>query len=734
MSVWRSVARSKSPPAWVGIAVAVALIAAMAVVRLVVAGRFPLPIGYGVPIVLMAFFRSRRLLWLTTAAFAVLCIIKFFFLMPEVPRAVGMSARQYDWIEGCLVLLDLLLVTGLIDLWLVTRQWLERQNSELESTNLDLAAREEEIARQNEELQSQTEELERQSEELRVTNEELAHRERTLEILLSLSRGLTTDMAPDEIMARICQTLGLLIEGPNAAAAILQRQDGQLVVKCHHGFGPRGLVEDSIPADESFAALVMGKGRTGYIEDVTLRPDLRIPQPKEGEPMVSVLATPLRVRGEAIGSLEVFSRRKTAWDQEHIALVESLAAQASASLEAAELFQSVSHERNRFQTVLRTVPVGIVVSDAKCADIRVNPAGAAMLNVPIDQNLAIALRGVPWQAFVDGRPLGPDEYPLLRAAREGVETQDLEIEVRAASGRRMVLLTHARPIRDARGNIQGALGTFSDITSIKELQLELDARRREAEEASLRKTRFLAAVSHDIRTPANAISLLAELIRRTASNPAMAGEVPELAHELQQSAVSLVNLLSDVLDVARFDSDRLELQETEFPLSNLMHEEYRQLLPLARQKGLSLEFDLPAETIVLRADRVKLARVISNLVGNAIKFTESGSIRLGCSRNGDGTVQISVTDTGVGIPPEHVSHIFDEFFQVRNPERDRSKGSGLGLTICKRLVDAMGGRLEVHSAPGHGSTFTLVLPPFAVIAPCGDQGSGPTGLSSAGAS
>jgi len=733
MSVWTTLAGPKSAPRWAGAAAAVAIVALMAFLRLVVAGHFPLPIGYGVPIVLMAFFRSRRLLWLTTLAFAILSIIKFFLLMPEVPRAVHISPREYEWVEGGMVLLDLLLVSGLIDLWIVTRRWLEGRNTELEAANTDLAAREEEIARQNEELQSQAEELERQSEELRVSNEELAHRERTLEILLSLSRALSTDMLPGDIMARICQTLGLLIGGPHAAAAILEQQDRQVVVKCHDGFGPRGLVEQSIPAEQSFAALVLGKGRTGYIEDITLRPDLRAPQPTEGEPIVAILATPLRVHGQPVGSLEVYSRRRTTWNQEQIALVESLAAQASVSLEVAQLFGAVSHEKNRFETVLRTVPVGVVVCNAQCTDIRVNPAGAAMLNVPLDQNLAANPRQWPWEAFIDGKPLGSDESPLLRAAREGIETHALEIELRAGGGRRVVLLTYARPIRDADGQIQGALGTFADITSLKELQLELDTRRREAEEASLRKTRFLAAVSHDIRTPANAISLLAELIRRTASNPAMAAEVPELAQELHQSAVSLVNLLGDVLDVARFDSDRIELHETEFQLSPLLHEEYRQLLPLARQKGLSLQFNPPADAIVLRADRIKLARVIGNLVGNAIKFTETGGVRVDCDRNGDGSVQISVTDTGLGIAPEHLRHIFDEFFQLRNPERDRSKGSGLGLTICKRLVNAMGGRLDVQSMPGRGSTFMLTLPGFAVIGSGADQGSLPS-TSSDGAS
>jgi signal transduction histidine kinase len=261
----------------------------------------------------------------------------------------------------------------------------------------------------------------------------------------------------------------------------------------------------------------------------------------------------------------------------------------------------------------------------------------------------------------------------------------------------------------------GAVAAFVDITSQKELQRELDLRRREAEEASVRKTRFLAAVSHDIRTPANAISLLAELIRRTAANPALAAEVPDLASELHASALSLINLLSDVLDVARFDSGKIEIQESEFLLSSLLEEEHRQLLPLAREKGLDFQWSSPREPIHLRTDRIKLARVLGNLIGNAIKFTDRGQVRVfGEPLDGQG-IQIRVTDTGVGIPPEFQRHIFDEFFQLRNPERDRMKGAGLGLTICKRLVDALGGTLEVGSKTGEGSTFTVTLPKENIV-------------------
>jgi signal transduction histidine kinase len=195
----------------------------------------------------------------------------------------------------------------------------------------------------------------------------------------------------------------------------------------------------------------------------------------------------------------------------------------------------------------------------------------------------------------------------------------------------------------------------------------------------------------------------------------MMGDVPELAQELQSSAMALVNLLSDVLDIARFDSNKVEMQESEFSLGALLQDEQKQLLPLAREKQLSLQIQLPVQPIILRTDRIKLARIVGNLIGNAIKFTEKGEIRISANHNADGTVDISVSDTGIGIAPEYQSHIFDEFFQIRNPERDRAKGSGLGLTICKRLVDAMGGTLQLKSAPGEGSTFAVTLPAFTVV-------------------
>jgi signal transduction histidine kinase len=238
---------------------------------------------------------------------------------------------------------------------------------------------------------------------------------------------------------------------------------------------------------------------------------------------------------------------------------------------------------------------------------------------------------------------------------------------------------------------------------------ELDRRRREAEEASARKSRLLASASHDIGAPVYAITLMAEVIRQAAGNPSSATLIPDLAERLKANAFSLSRLISDLLDVARIDSGRIEVRESTFALSGLLGEECSKLLPLAQAKNLRLEVETPDRPINLRTDRVKLARVISNLLANAIKFTQNGGVTVSASVMPD-YVLIRVRDTGVGIAAEHLEHIFDEFSQLQNAQDDRDRGWGLGLPICRRLIEALGGTITVESEPGQGSIFVASLP------------------------
>lgn len=258
-------------------------------------------------------------------------------------------------------------------------------------------------------------------------------------------------------------------------------------------------------------------------------------------------------------------------------------------------------------------------------------------------------------------------------------------------------------------------------------QQEIEQKRRAAEEASIQKTRFLAAISHDVRTPANAISLLAELIGKCAQDPARAHQVPTLAASLWHNSRAMIDLVSDVLDLSRFDSGRLDLDISEFSLPEVIRSEVEQVRPLTTGHNLVLRAVAPERELRLCSDRTKLARVIGNFLSNAVKFTEAGEIRVELAPEAEGGWAIHVIDSGIGIPSEHIGSIFDEFFQLRNPERNREKGTGLGLAICRRLIDALGFRVEVKSLVGIGTTFTIYIPAGCVVNEAAVTASAPNG-------
>jgi len=250
----------------------------------------------------------------------------------------------------------------------------------------------------------------------------------------------------------------------------------------------------------------------------------------------------------------------------------------------------------------------------------------------------------------------------------------------------------------------------------------LDQRRQQAEEESMRKSRMLVSASHDIRTPLHAINLMADVIRRSVTNPEIAVRVPTMAQRLQANAVSLSGLLDEILDASSFDSGRMEVRESEFPIDRVLTEGYERFLPIAESKGLRLEIDVPATPVWLRTDRPKLGRIVDNLLSNAIKFTDAGSVTLAARQTPQNAVLIQVRDTGVGMAPKDPAPALST-----NPAKQPAahvQGWGLGLPICERLAKMLGGTLEVESAPNVGAVFTVSLPSSCVV-PCAVVPEGP---------
>lgn len=238
---------------------------------------------------------------------------------------------------------------------------------------------------------------------------------------------------------------------------------------------------------------------------------------------------------------------------------------------------------------------------------------------------------------------------------------------------------------------------------IREATAELTAQKQAAETAVQAKSRFLAAASHDLRQPLHALTLLVAALKERLSS----GETQQLVRHIETSALAMQELLNALLDLSRLDAGVVVAHPECFPLARVLQGIQRQFAPLAAEKGLVLQVRTTQSWSY--SDPVLVERILINLVANAIRYTETGWVSVGARLEGDG-LRLEVWDTGPGIPKDYQDKIFEEYFQLVNPERSRDKGLGLGLAIVARLARLLGTPVNVYSEPGKGSCFSIRLP------------------------
>ncbi|WP_162913129.1 hybrid sensor histidine kinase/response regulator [Rhodospirillaceae bacterium SYSU D60014] len=226
---------------------------------------------------------------------------------------------------------------------------------------------------------------------------------------------------------------------------------------------------------------------------------------------------------------------------------------------------------------------------------------------------------------------------------------------------------------------------------------------QEAAEANFSKSRFLAAASHDLRQPLNALSLLLGLLQSRVTDRSSV----ELVEKSQESLIHITRQLDSYLDITKLDTGRIAVEPAPVPLGALFERVADTFRDEAARKGLRLRVVESSACVI--SDAFLLERILANLVSNAIRYTERGAVLIGCRRR-DGEIRIDVIDTGPGIAPEHHTAIFEEFHQIANPERAQGDGHGLGLAIVRRLIRLLGHRIELRSVPGRGSCFSITLP------------------------
>ncbi|MDA8256572.1 MAG: ATP-binding protein [Betaproteobacteria bacterium] len=241
---------------------------------------------------------------------------------------------------------------------------------------------------------------------------------------------------------------------------------------------------------------------------------------------------------------------------------------------------------------------------------------------------------------------------------------------------------------------------------IREATADLAAKKNMAERANQAKSRFFAAASHDLRQPLHALSLFVAALKARNQQP----EAQTLIDNIEASTAAMELLFNALLDISRLDAGTIEAHPVHFPLQKMLDDLNHQFSALAAEKQLRLRFR-PCD-VTLYSDPLLIERILVNLIANAIRYTDDGGVLVACQRRGR-MVRLSVIDTGRGIPPEQQESVFQEFVQLHNPARDRSKGLGLGLAIVSRLGRLLGHRVNLRSRPGHGSLFSIDVP-------CGD--------------
>jgi PAS domain S-box-containing protein len=365
--------------------------------------------------------------------------------------------------------------------------------------------------------------------------------------------------------------------------------------------------------------------------------------------------------------------------------------------------EEVLHQLRFIEELVEIIPNPIYFKDALGRYIGCNRAFESLFGQHREDFLGRPAREVMGQAGAE------EEIQDQRLfATGGVQTFETRLVVSSGETRELI---HSRTLfTGAQGHVGGILGVITDITQHKQVEIALREAKAAAEAASRAKSEFLANMSHEIRTPMNGIMGLVDLTLDTPLDDTQRRYLTLV----KSSSTSLLNILNDILDLSRIEAGRLSVEQLGFDLRALLQEALAPLEPRAREKGLVLECavapDVPAQLV---SDPLRLRQILVNLVGNAIKFTRQGRVDLSAWPEGQGAARVlhlCVADTGVGIAQDKLDRIFESFTQADNSTTREYGGTGLGLTISRRLAQALGGQLWAESEVGVGSRFHLTLP------------------------
>ena len=422
--------------------------------------------------------------------------------------------------------------------------------------------------------------------------------------------------------------------------------------------------------------------------------------------------TKLELQG-AIRNLEMSNEEQAAINEEALSVNEEFQSTNEELLASKEELQSLNEELTALNTQLQeTLDLQRITAD----DLQnvLYSTNVATLFLDTDMNIRFFTPATKSLFSVIpsdiGRPLADlnslaADGALLSDARTVLQTlSPIEREIEAQSG--AWYIRRILPYRTQDSAVEGVVITFADSTERRRVADALEAAKRQAALATVAKSRFLAAASHDLRQPLQTLALLQGQLAKT-----VVGEkAQKMVARLDETLGAISGMLNALLDINQIEAGTVRAEVVDFPINSLLERLRDEFTYHAQAQGLDLR--VVSCGLSIHTDPRLLEQMIRNLLSNALKYTKRGKVLVGCRRRA-GTLSIEILDTGVGIPEEELQAIFEEYHQLGNDARERSRGLGLGLSIVRRLGELLGHRVTVHSAPGKGSVFSVevALPP-----------------------
>ncbi len=547
-------------------------------------------------------------------------------------------------------------------------------------------------------LSSKTKDLENESHTAQRMASQLANRLLELRSLQESVKAINSALGLDELLQRIVENATQVLHGARCSIALVDEKREFVVTSAAAGI-PRGeLWGTSFHVGQGVAGWVVENRRAVLINAV--HEDARFQQVGQW-PISSMVSVPLLSNGQAIGALTATSPDRGAFTEEDVNLLDAFGDQAVVAVknarlyeqlvreekETARLYQTMLEKSNELEAVLRGIGDGVIVVDPQLRLLMMNPVAAKVFHV-----LKAPQPGVRLPEIVSNEALvalaqetlSELEAPLIR-----------EITLEGNDGSTVIYQALASSVRGAKDQARGVVIVMRDITSQKEIERM--------------KSEFLSVISHELRTPLHSIKGFVDIILMGKT-----GQINDLQRDflttVKQSTASLQRLIDDLLEFSRMEAGQIKLKPQMISIYDVVERTVEQLAPLAQEGGLTLINEVPEAIPLIEADPMRIEQVVTNLVSNAIKFTPAeGSIRIFAEEAGE-QMHVTVKDTGIGIPEEEQDKIFQRFYQVDSSVTRAYRGAGLGLTICKFIVEYHHGRIWVESQVDTGSTFHFVLP------------------------